>query len=259
MRGIRGLFGVFVLAGFVTVSAEEVGQKVAVRGAVLDADGRPLANAQLLVFGEVKGGREGVPVSLAGDGTFRIQLPAGRFWLVARGAGHVTDYRSFTLENGKPRSFHLELERAAADTAGDDPNADWRQKERDFLRVQRRTVSSDLITRDDIIREEPFHLGELTRLPWGPGLLFDPAFAAVGRCGPWISVDGAPPTAGYGLSAFHPDDVEAVEVFPHDAPFDFAFIPHRCGGLLVVWLRDGSPGLSGAVGVGTDPPSGSGR
>lgn len=253
-RAIGGVWGaVAMLALPIARPASIESQGVPVTGTVVGKDGRPLGLAQVVIFGEVKGGREGIPLVVPASGEFEVSLPPGRYWLLARSNGHVSWMQSLTLQKKKARHFRFELEpgtRSVTDSTGTF-ESEWVRMERDFFRMQRRNAGGVFITRDDIQHEHPMVLSDLTRLPWSSQALYDPSFARVGyqsarrattvsgfnECAPWISVNGAPPTATYALSSFDPEDVEALEAFKNDIPFDFVFVPQRCGGLLVVWLK----------------------
>ncbi len=111
---------VFLLFSFpsctmmLSVSAAGAGEIAVFRGRVLDAEGNPVAGASLFVYNspEVKRQADFVSSETARDGRFRMVLPPGTYWAVARlkkdkkygplrpGDKHSGDPETFELSTG---------------------------------------------------------------------------------------------------------------------------------------------------------------
>lgn len=89
---------------------------VATEGTVLDADGRPAADAVVVIMATSPANRITAPVVLQGDAAGRFstnELAPGEHALVARAPGHAATPQTFTLSNVPDRPLEIRLGRGA--------------------------------------------------------------------------------------------------------------------------------------------------
>lgn len=238
-------------------------QPARISGVVRDDEGRPLEGASVEVLGTRARALTGP------DGAFRLEVRAGRHWVLARSIGHAPVRVSATLEAGATRTLPLELERLPQRLSELSVLADIGATRSRYFDFRLRSVSAfgTFLTRDDLDRMKPFDLisavqrylpgrtrfaleqrfgndllsgGRLFRRnSFGDGLFFNAARAVPANCPPSISINGAVPWAGVSLRDYSLDEVEAIEIYRRGSwvPTEFALRDEGGCGLVVVWLR----------------------
>lgn len=227
-------------------------------GSVKDPVGRPIAQAEVVVVGTDRVART------TDAGTFRLDsVPPGRRWVAVRRLGFEPARYALTLERAQDRSLAVELSPLPQSLPPMvvEARSGFSGRYADFYRRQR-SQWGYFITHDDLARERPARLGWMVQryLPFtDPQSMDEPPFLGpygfgawpaasrgLGRasynrlCPPAVSVNGAPPSAGWAVNDFYPGDVEAVEVYRGDysrVPIEYSSYPGTGCGLVVVWLK----------------------
>lgn len=114
-----------------------------------------------------------------------------------------------------------------------------------FAGRKKRNIGGYFITRDDIDKRRPFRVTDLLTSVPGlrlvPGLFGDDVVTSEG-CRPAIYLDGVRfPLLGEKLdNIVHPQDIEAIEVYPHvaEVPVEFMSAGQQCGAI-AIWTRVG--------------------
>ena len=231
--------------------------KTALRGTVTDDEGRRIEGATL----EILGTKLSATTTATGDFRFD-QVPAGRYWIIARRIGYAPIRLTATLEAGIGRDLPIEMERIPERLSeltvlahGGMSN----HRYQDFF-IRSHAAFGKFLTRDDLAKAKAFdlvaviqrHLPGKTRFALERrtgdrrvGALYTLAgystaeFSSSSTCGPAISVNGATPRAGVALTDFSLDQVEAVEVYRRGSwvPTEFAYRETSGCGLVVIWTR----------------------
>lgn len=216
-----------------------------VTGVVRNEQGKPLAGAQLLVWGS------GVTGSTDGGGTFLLTgLPAGTQSLEIRYVGYSPKRVTVNLASGVTRSVAVTLDERA-DVLGEVTvygKPSRRRKDlTGFLERHERGMGY-FITRDDIQSRHPFQFTDLMRTV--PGLRVVPSsyldYSIIsshgtsmgGACKPQIYVDGTRLIDGEQLNAMiQPSDIAGVEIYnSSESPPQYS--SGLCGSILI-WTGRG--------------------
>ncbi len=248
------------------------------RGMVVDPDGRPIANAEILAGGSTNRTRGPRQRETGTDGIFAFEdTRAGSYFITVRRIGYVPIRVALTVEKNTPRVVRFEMQPMPQGL----PDIVVNATRFDVARVTQRVGGhlGTLLTRDDIKRLAPNELGEAAgeylwnvdsdtffepalgldaprmrdvRYGIGPsGRAAASAFRARGfDCPPVISINGERPREGWALNDFEPEDVEAMEIYRsrdtsrgrQPVPLEFSTDPlyfRSCGSLVVVWLKAG--------------------
>lgn len=246
-------------AAAVPAPAQERGPVV--RGIVTDSAGAPLEAAELELVGARKKATTGA------DGRFSFtDLRPGRYWVLARMVGYRPFQASLSLRGEEERELAIALTRAPVElpeVVVRAENSKYQQRMRDFVWRSRASFRGRFLTRDDIDRARPARLGDLVirhlpykafftmnepgGYPWdGFGAAQDFSTARLSRrttyhrtCPPAVAVNGSSITPGFAVNDFHPDDVEALEVYREGAslPIEYSWNHRARCGLVVVWLK----------------------
>lgn len=253
------VLGLLVLAGTLSAQTPKPSTPLPIlRGAIQDADGKPLDGALIEIMGLKR------RIFTTSSGAFRFdEVRPGKYWVVARRIGYAPMQTALTLKQGDDREivFRLELLPHVLPeqlVKGDD--AAWQRRYADFV-GRSRGAFGYFLTRDDIERARPYYLSDVVRryLPFTSTEAFStPAFADFSRssigfrrastlstrsalsrgCAPLVSVNGGTPSGIWAVNDFRPSEVEAVEVYRGNRmmPAEYASWGTECG-LVVVWTR----------------------
>lgn len=259
----RFLLPALALATFTAAAAAQKTPKPlpVMRGSIQDTLGRGIEGAQIEIVGLDR------TVTTPGSGSYRFNdIKPGRYWVIARRIGYQPLKAALTFEPGDDREIVFQLEPLAynlPDVKVRAENKKWERQYRDFVWRSRSSLHGRFLTRDDIERSHASVLGDAVRryLPFLSSEAFytpfypDPFASAWGRqeigwvssrassfnrvCSPAVSLNGAPPSGGWAVNDFRPDDVEAVEVYrrSNEVPIEFATNAGAACGLVVVWTR----------------------
>jgi carboxypeptidase family protein len=231
------------------------------RGAIQDTLGHGLEGAQIEILGLDR------TVTTPGSGAYRFEeIKPGKYWVIARRIGYQPLKAALTFEPGDDREIVFQLQPLAynlPEVKVRAENKKWERQYRDFVWRSRSSLHGYFLTRDDIDRSHATFLGDAVRryLPFVNSEAFftpfypDPFGSAWGQsgigwvssrssgfnraCSPAVSVNGSPPTGGWAVNDFRPDDVEAVEVYRSASQAPIEFLNYAGGGcgLVVVWTR----------------------
>jgi hypothetical protein len=222
-----------------------------IRGRLLDqSTERPIPGATISLITEPNA-QLVASTKTGGDGTLAITAPSpGVYRLFAELPGYRA---SVTPAMELPAGLTVDFTwRIRADTNRLAPivvvetNKRPSGSQNDFLeRIKRRAAFGHLITRDQIERQHPFRVTDLLRTV--PGLEVVPAafgdiLRSVDGCTPLVYLDGIRfPLMGESIDAIvNPNDLEAIEVYPHAAsvPAEFSALGSACG-VIALWTRRG--------------------
>lgn len=236
-----------------------------VRGVVRDADGTPVPDAEVAIFGMVGSARrDGEPtVRTDAEGGYRVaNLRPGQYFARVRRLGYEPLHFSMTLARGEGRRIDVELrplpQQLSAVTvrerSGYGARDAWRMREFD---LRRRMGFGRFLTRDDLTRfGRGMQLADALRMQWpltqcssydfdlGAGMnAFDPPgsggrwVGAGGRCRIAVSIDGTMAMDGGFLIGYPVAWTEAVELYgARNVPIQFSgAMLQGATHLVVVW------------------------
>lgn len=256
----RILLPVLALAALATASAAQRPSKALprLRGTVQDTAGRPLEGAQLQILGLDRA------LLTPASGAYRFaEIQPGKYWIVVRRIGYAPLRTALSFNPGDDRQLDFELTPLPHNLSEVKVRAEdkaWMRKYQDFVWRSKSSFYGRFVTRDEIERAHPTHLGDVVRryLPFTSSqAFFNPyfpdriggwanssRFITYGRsyyspnCPPAVSVNGSYTSMGWAVNDFRPDDVEAVEVYRGGAPLPFEYSSRQspCG-LVIVWTR----------------------
>ena len=236
-----------------------------VTGTVVDADGRPLEGATVEILGTDRRAVTGA------SGTYRLDVPPGRYWILTRRVGYAPVRVAVTLGAARPRSLPFELESLPvhiselAVLAQSGMSRDFHQ---DFV-ARSRGAFGEFLTRDDLagLRAPDVVAAVQRHLPGRSRYALEQRFESAGagrlfrryaigsdgsliaatsilrefdpNCPPALSVNGGRPWPGLSLADFTLDDLEALEIYRRGSwvPTEFTFRDGGGCGLVVLWLR----------------------
>lgn len=257
----------------------ETGRAPLFRGMVVDPEGKPIANAEILAGGATNRTRGPRQQETGEDGIFAFEdTREGSYFITVRRIGYVPIRVALKLEKNTPRVVRFEMQPMPQGL----PDIVVNATRFDVARVTRRVGGhlGTLLTRDDIKRLAPNELGEaageylwnvhadtffepalgldaprMRDVRYGIGGIQTRAAASAFRargfdCPPVISINGERPREGWALNDFEPEDVEAMEIYRsrdtsrgrQPVPLEFSTDPlyfRSCGSLVVVWLKAG--------------------
>ena len=230
------------------------------RGAIQDTLGQAIEGAQVEIIGLDR------VATTPGSGAYRFDgIKPGKYWVIARRIGYQPLKAALTFVPGDDRQIVFQLVPLPynlPEVKVRAENKKWERQYRDFVWRSRSSQRGHFLTRDDIEHSHTTFLGDAVRryLPFVSSEAFftpfypDP-FARVGgregmgwassrasfdrACSPAVSLNGVPPTSGWAVNDFRPDDVEAVEVYRSGShvPIEFLNYGGAPCGLVVVWTR----------------------
>ncbi len=259
----RFLLPVLALATLTTGAAAQKAPKPlpVMRGAIQDTLGQAIEGAQVEIIGLDR------VVTTAGSGAYRFDgIKPGKYWIIARRIGYRPLRAALTFEPGDDREIVFQLEPLPYNLPEIKVRAEnkkWEREYQDFVWRSKSSLHGRFLTRDDIERSHATFLGDAVRryLPFVSSESFftpfypDPFARAWGRdgigwvssratsldrsCSPGVSRNGAPPTGGWAVNDFRPENVEAVEIYRSGSqvPVEFASWGGAGCGLVVVWTR----------------------
>jgi hypothetical protein len=262
MPTIARLAGVIALLGVSATwaPAQERSSKptTTLHGVVRDTARSPLEGAEVIIHSADRS------ASTSPAGVYRLEaLSPGRYWVTVRRIGYVPLRAALTLESNQDREIVFELDAMALELPEVQVWAQeswWARRFREFSRRQK-TALGRFVTRDDIERMNPIYLADLIQryFPFNRFDGFQPAWpvarhdwwttSVFGRssrfsnCPPSISLNGGVPMSGWAVNDFHPEAVEALEIYRRasDIPVDLQMSGQGSGcGVVVVWLRQSS-------------------
>jgi hypothetical protein len=229
-----------------------------VHGVVRDTARSPIEGAEVIVHIADR------TASTSPAGVFRLDaLSPGRYWITVRRVGYVPLRAALTLESNQDREIVFELDAMTLELPEIQVWARetwWARRFREFTRRQK-TALGRFVTRDDIERMRPAYLADLVQryFPFNRFDGFQPSWpagrgaswttAVFGRssrfsnCSPSISLNGGVPMSGWAVNDFHPEAVEALEIYRRSSeiPVDLQMPGQSSGcGVVVVWLRQSS-------------------
>jgi hypothetical protein len=257
-RRLRPLAGGFVVLLSGTALAAQ-SKRPSIRGLVVDSAGRPLEGAQVELVGAPR-------TALTGrDGSFRFDdLRNARYWIAVRRVGFRPFQSSLSLRGDEQRRLTITLTAAPVELPEVVVKGElvmYQRRMHDFLWRSRASFGGRFLTRDDIDRTNAAVLGQVVirHLPFKSslamdrpgGFLFDGldndfTVSRLARrrryrpeCPPAISLNGGAITPGLAVNDFHPDDVEALEVYREGSglPIEFSWNESTRCGLVVIWLK----------------------
>ena len=212
-------------------------------GTVTDPDGRPVANAHVLVWGT------NVDVQTSERGTFAIDgLPGGTHTLEVRVIGYVPMTRVIQLAASRPATIGITLDRAAVILATETVRGKLVYS-RNLVEFDRRRRSGfgRYITSEEIARRPNARLGQL--LQGTPGVRAGPAgteatvlmSASIGGfCIPTLYVDGHKDLSG-DFNYLYSDEIAAIEVYVRESQRPPGYSDSNGCGAILVWTRARSP------------------
>jgi hypothetical protein len=210
-------------------------------GVVLDADGRPLAGAQLMVWGS------GVTVTTHDGGTFSLaSLPAGTQTLEARYIGYAPKRVTVDLKSNQTRSVTVKFDEPADVLSEVTVLGESNKRLHDVAGFLDRRKSSNgyFLTHDEIVKRHPYQFTDLLRT--FPGFVVrgdgvNSSIFAMGRggmtspCRPQLYLDGVPLFYDRDINfVIQPSQILGVEAYvrPNDTPPQFT--NGECGSI-VIW------------------------
>lgn len=222
-------FSVPIGSAAVTVAVKDTGDagvvslrrgSASVAGVVHNDQGKPLAGAQLMVWGS------GITTTSGDDGRFRISsLPAGTQTVEVRYVGYSPERVTVDLTSGRTVSITIAMSQRA-DVLDAVTVYGQTQLDRDLAGFnQRRKLGfGRFITRADIEKKRPLRFTDLLRST--PGLRIVPTGGmdytivaahgsiAGGACRPLIYINGALLANGEGIDMMvEPNEIAAVEIY----------------------------------------------
>jgi hypothetical protein len=235
------------------------GRGPSIRGIVVDTAGRPLEGAEVELVGSQAKALTGP------DGAFAFErLRNARYWIAARRVGFQRFQSSLSLRDDEQRRLTITLSPVPFELPEVTVRAEdgrYQRRMREFLWRSRATAGGRFLTRDDIDRIPAAVLGQVVirHLPFKSSLAMDrPGGFSFGDragdfsesrlarrrryrpdCPPAISLNGGAITPGLAVNDFHPDDVEALEVYREGSglPIEYSWNESTRCGLVVVWLK----------------------
>lgn len=228
------------------VAAHEAHRRgtAALTGVVRDESGRPLVDAQLILWGT------SVTASTRSDGTFSMAgLPSGTRTLEVRYVGYAPGVAVVDLAAGRTRTVTVRLSHHATvlgsvTVAGRRTRAEERMA--GFL--QRRSLGfGHFMTRTEIARRKPIRFTDVLRsvpsldiAPTGGNrttILSKHGSALGGACRPDIYLDGTRLVGDVDLDAMvRPEDITGVEIYSGISETPAQFQGSGMCGAIVIWV-----------------------
>lgn len=220
-------------------------------GVVRSPEGKPLAGAQLLVWGS------GITGSTGDDGTFSLSsLPAGTQTLEARYIGYAPKRVTVDLQSGQTRSVTVTLDERANVLSEVEVYGKSNKSLHDVAGFldRRKSAHGYFLTHAEIEKRHPFQFTDLIRSMPGFVIAGDGPNASIlsirrrdmtSTCKPQIYVDGMPLYDDRDINfVIQLDEVMGIEAYaaPSDTPPQYT--NGECGSI-VVWTGPdvgGSPG-----------------
>lgn len=186
------LFGSALVAALPAALGAQDAPRAGFVGRVTDADGQPVADADIRVGGVTSLGRTGL------DGWFRVaDAPTGLLWFGVRKLGYRPMADLIRLSPGDTVDVVLERIGPELDTVKVQARADaaWEREMRRFSQALDAAHFGDVMTADEIERRRPVLTSDLFRTMVGFRVVGAGGGVAVvgrGNCRPLIIVDGIP-------------------------------------------------------------------
>ena len=212
-------------------------------GTVSDPNGRPVANAHVLVWGT------NVDVQTNERGSFAIEgLPGGTHTLEVRVIGYVPVTRVVQLAGSRPATIEIQLDRAAVILATETVRGKlvYSRNLIEFDR-RRRTGFGRYITTEEIDRRPNARLGQL--LQGVLGVRVDQSRgentvlmrgSTSSYCTPSLYVDGRRDLSN-DFNYLYSDEIAAIEVYARDSQRPAGYTDSNPCGAILVWTRARSP------------------
>lgn len=210
-------------------------------GMVRSPEGKPLAGAQLVVWGS------GITGSTGDDGTFSLSsLPAGTQTLEARYIGYAPKRVTVDLESGQTRSVNVTLDERANVLSEVKVYGKSNKNLHDVVGFLDRRKSSHgyFLTHAEIEKRHPFQFTDLVRSMPGFVIVGDGPNASIlsmrrrdmtSTCKPQIYLDGMPLYDDRDINfVIQPDEIMGMEAYaaPSDTPPQYT--NGECGSI-VIW------------------------
>lgn len=208
-------------------------------GRVTDADGQPVADADIRVGGVLTIGRSGL------DGWFRVpDAPTGLMWFGVRKLGYRPVADLIRLSPGDTVDVVIERIVTELDTVKVQARADaiWEREMRRFDQALDAARFGTVLTADDIERRQPIVTSDLFQALAGFRVLGSGGAATVvgrGNCRPFIVVDGIPEGA-LRVNDILPQSIRLLIAFRSfaqlPAQFQFPTANQNCGAIIIYTL-----------------------
>lgn len=206
-------------------------------GVVRNEQGKPLAGAQLMVWGS------GVSGSAGDDGRFSLfTLPAGTQALEVRYVGYAPERVTVDLVSNQTRSVVVTLDKVAEVLSGVVVYGKRNRRSRDLtgFAERRNRGFGHFITRADIEKRHPFQFTDMMhqvpgfRVVSGWGLGYTIASTRVNGCPPEIYLDGVRVANDVDLNLMvNTSDIVGVEAYAGASESPPQYTTGLCGSILI--------------------------